>query len=670
MLPRLYSDNRDLVLVAALLGILMILFAPIPPTLIDLAIVTNFGFALTILLMTLYVKRPVDFSTFPSLLLVVTLLRLAINVAATRLILTRAEAGDVIAAVGAFAVGGNYIVGIVVFSILVVVQYVVVTSGAQRVSEVAARFTLDSMPGQQMSIDADLNMGLIDQAEAQRRRHELEQEAAFYGAMDGASKFVKGDAIAAIIILLINIIAGSLIGILQLGLSWGEALQHFTLLTIGDGIAAQLPALIVSVATGIIVTRSSADRDLSTEIYAQLSSIPRIPRIVAAALLGLLLLPGMPKWPILLVLALLALGWWRTRPPGAEADDGQIPELALDAPQDARPDAIELLLGSELARAFKDQRGGLLDRIGTLRKAHIREYGAPLPPVRIVEGEGLAFHDYELRIFGTRFGRMAIHPDRLLAIAPGDPKLRIEGLETDDPVLGQPGFWIRSDQAADARDRGFAVAEPAAVMIAHFADVIRAEAARLLTRPVFVEMLEGLRQRQPSLVEDLIPAMLSVAEAQGVLRNLLAEGVSLANLDLIFENLVDLARNQRDADVLAEMLRERIGFAICSQLRGRHDDLAVMSLDPRLENELTGNLVGGGRPLDPRIADSLVRRIAPIADRMFGEGRAPVLLCGAEIRKAIKTLTRRAIPRLAVVSVNEIPERIDLSSYDVVRIEG
>ncbi|MEH3101093.1 flagellar biosynthesis protein FlhA [Sphingomonas adhaesiva] len=672
-MERLYRNNRDLVLVGGLLGILAILFAPIPATLIDLAIIANFGFALTILLMTLYVTRPVDFSTFPSLLLVVTLLRLAINVAATRLILTQAEAGDVIAAVGSFAVGGNYIVGIVVFAILVVVQYVVVTSGAQRVSEVAARFTLDSMPGQQMSIDADLNMGLIDQPEAQRRRHELEQEAAFYGAMDGASKFVKGDAIAAIIILLINIIAGSLIGILQLGLSWGEALQHFTLLTIGDGIAAQLPALIVSVATGIIVTRSSADQDLSTEIYTQLSSIPRISRIVGVALLCLLLLPGMPKWPIVIVAGWIAITWWRSRAatrPEDAAEVAEVAEVAEDAPIDARSGGIDILLGEELAAAFRDQRGGLLDRIAAIRRAHVAEFGVPLPPVRIVEGEGLSFNAVDIQLLGTRFGRMTIYPDRLLAVPVRDAKARLEGIEASEPSLGRPGFWILPGQVEEARDRGFAVAEPAAVMIAHLADIVRAEAARLLTRPVFLDMLDALRQRQPSLVEELIPTMLSVGETQGVLRLLLAEGVSLAHLDLIMETLVDLARTQREPDMLAEMVRQRIGFAICNQLRGRHDDLAVLSLDPRLENDLTSQLAGGGRPLDPRLADSLVRRIAPLADRMFRDGRAPVLLCGTEIRKALRTLTQRAIPRLAVVSVGEIPERIDIRSYDVVTIDG
>lgn len=671
MLGKLYYENRDLILVAGLLTILTVLFAPIPPMMIDLAIIVNFGFALTILLMTFYVDRPVKFSTFPSILLIVTLLRLSINVAATRLILTKADAGEVISAVGSFAVGGNYIVGFVVFLILVVVQFVVVTSGAQRVSEVAARFTLDSMPGQQMSIDADLNMGLIDQTEAQRRRHELEQEASFYGAMDGASKFVKGDAIAAIIILLINVIAGSLIGILQLGLTWRESLERFSLLTIGDGIAAQLPALIVSVATGIIVTRSSADRDLSTEIYEQLSSIPRIPRIVAAALMLLMLLPGMPKWPIVIVVGLLALTWWRSRRIAAEAAEDLANEIAQELPVSPdRHDGIEVLLGSELAVAFADKQPLLLERIAALRRAHLAEFGTPLPPVRIRDGESGGFNDFEVRLFGTRFALMQVFPERELAVAASERGLRIEGQEAQAAFLGQSAFWITPDQNAEARERGFIVVEPIATMIACLADTVRAEAARLLSRQVVAEMVDALRQRQPGLVEDLIPAMLSLAEIQNVLRSLLSEGVSIANLDLIFENLVDLARSQRDPTELTEQLRGRIGFAICDKLRGRHRELAVISLDPRLENELTSSLGTPGQAVDPRIAEGVVRRMSPIADRMFSEGRAPVLLCGTEIRRAIRTLTARAIPRLSVISVAEIPERIDLSSFDVVKIEA
>ncbi len=671
MFSRLYNENRDLMLVFALLGILTVLFAPIPPAVIDFAIIANFGLALTILLMTFYVRRPVDFSTFPSILLIVTLLRLAINVAATRLILTKADAGEVIASVGNFAVGGNYIVGFVVFAILVVVQFVVVTSGAQRVSEVAARFTLDSMPGQQMSIDADLNMGLIDQAEAQRRRHELEQEAAFYGSMDGASKFVKGDAIAAIIILLINVIAGSLIGILQLEMTWRESLAHFSLLTIGDGIAAQLPALIVSVATGIIVTRSSADRDLSTEIYAQLSSIPRIPYIVAGALLLLMLLPGMPKWPIVIVVALLALTWWRSRTVRAETSADELEGLVGDEPQAGeRQDNIEVLIGGELAAAMGERRAVLIERIAGLRRTHLAEFGTVLPPVRIRENEGTGLHDFEVRLLGTRFALMQIWADRELALAANENAKPIAGLQADVPFLGQTARWIPSEQRTAAQELGYNVIDPLSVMIACLADTVRAEAARLLSRQVVVEMIDALRQRQAGLVEDLIPAMLTVAEIQRVLRSLLAEGVSVGNLDLIFENLIDLARSQRDPDELAELLRQRIGFAICDKLRGNHRELSVISLDPRLENELTGALTNQGRAVDPRLAENLVRNTIPIAERMFEAGRAPVLLCGNEIRRALRLLTVRAIPRLSVLSVAEIPERIDLSSFGVVKSEA
>lgn len=671
MFERIYYKNRDLLLVGGLLAILAILFAPIPPAIVDLAIIANFGLALTILLMTFYVARPVDFSTFPSLLLVVTLLRLAINVAATRLILTTADAGDVIRAVGSFAVGGNYIVGVVVFAILVVVQYVVVTSGAQRVSEVAARFTLDSMPGQQMSIDADLNMGLIDQTEAQRRRHELEQEASFYGAMDGASKFVKGDAIAAIIILLINIIAGSLIGIIQLGLTWSEALQRFTLLTIGDGIAAQLPALIVSVATGIIVTRSAADRDLSTEIFAQLASISRIPKIVGAALLLLMLLPGMPKWPIVLLLAIGVAAVVMARRQAGAATPGDSVEVQDDASTLATPyDGIELLLGPQLADEMRDRRAAILESVAQVRAGYLAEYGMPLPPVRVADGDGIGLNDCEIRVAGVRQARFEIFLDRILAIADENNPARLEGLEARDlPQARKSAFWILPSHEEQARSRGFTIADPVTVIRASLAEIVRVEATNLLTRPAVSELVEAVRRRQPGLVDDLIPAMLSLADVQRILKNLLTEQIPVANLDLILEHLVDLARTQRDPEILSEMLRQRIGHVICDRLRGRHRDLAVISLDPRLENEFRTGLGGAAGMMDARAADRLVRRLQPVQDRMLQEGRAPVLLCGAELRRAIRMLTRRALPRLSVISVAEIPERLELASYDVVAYE-
>lgn len=669
MLDRLMRNNRDLALVGAIFFILLILFAPIPAVMLDLAIIANFGLALTILLLTFYVAKPVEFSTFPSLLLVATLYRLALNVAATRLILTGASAGEVIGSIGTFAVQGNFVVGQVVFATLVVVQFIVVTAGAQRVSEVAARFTLDSMPGAQMSIDADLNMGLIDQAEAVRRRRGLEREASFYGAMDGASKFVKGDAIAGIIILLIDIIAGWIVGVLQLGMEWGDALQHFTLLTIGDGIAAQLPALIISVATGIIVTRSSADRELSTEVFTQLASVPRIPLIVTAVLMALLLLPGMPKWPIVVIGGLAFLAWRRL---GRIAPNAEAHADAVDAATD-QPAAIDIRLGAELAEAWKAQEPILLERIEGLRRAAERSFGIAFPAVAIVDGPGLSGYGYDIRLFGARFAIGEARPDLLLAIgAPGKPPT-LPGIAATDPSFGLPACWIEPAQESVARNAGLTVVDPITVLMTQFAEVVNGEMATLLTRPIVTHLIDQVRARQPALIEELIPTTLGVPDLQRVLQNLLAEGVSIANIDLIVEHLADLARQHRDPVELTEQLRQRLSYAICNQLRGDHHELAVLSLDPRIENQISAGLASGGvagLPIEPGLAERLIRRLSATTEAMHKEGRAPVLLCGGALRRHLKAFTRRSIPRLSVVSVDEIPVRITLRSFDIIKLEG
>ena len=672
MLDRALQHYKDLALVIGMVAILIILFAPIPPALLDLAIITNIGLGLTVLLLTFYVAKPVEFSTFPSLLLVTTLFRLSLNVAATRLILTDAYAGEVIGSIGAFAVQGNFVIGLVVFAILVVVQYVVVTSGAQRVSEVAARFTLDSMPGQQMSIDADLNMGLIDQKEAVRRRAQLEKEASFYGAMDGASKFVKGDAIAGIIILLINIIAGWIIGVAQMGMSWSEALEHFTLLTIGDGIATQLPALIISIATGIIVTRSSADRELSSEVFRQLASVPRIPLIVAGVLMVLLLLPGMPKWPIALIIGFSLLAWFRVRR-GAAAEQAQTAEESeAEAAAGAAP-ALEIRLGSDLAEAWRDEEAAIVERIASLRRVFEQEFGIGFPAVRTVDGSGLGSLEYEVRLFGSPFAQAEIHPDRLLAIKGGDDGPRLDGIETREPAFGLPALWILPADTAAARQAGWKVIDPVTVLITHFGEIVQSEFATLLTRSVVVRMLEEVRERQPGLVEELIPNVLSVSDVQRVLQNLVGEGVSIANADLILEHLADLARTQKNPAELTELVRQRLSYVICHQLRGRHPDLAVISLDPRIENQIAATLGNGGSApslmIEPRLAEQLIRKLSATAEAMHREGRAAVLLCGAEVRRHLKSFTRRSLPRLAVLSVGEIPMRISLRSFDVIRID-
>jgi flagellar biosynthesis protein FlhA len=673
MFSRLLRENKDLALVGAVFGILIILFAPVPAVVLDISIIANFGLALTILLLTFYVRKPVEFSTFPSLLLVATLFRLALNVAATRLILTGANAGQVIGSIGTFAVQGNFVVGLVVFSILVVVQYIVVTSGAQRVSEVAARFTLDSMPGQQMSIDADLNMGLIDQAEAVRRRSELEREASFYGAMDGASKFVKGDAIAGIIILLIDIIAGWIVGVAQLDMEWGDALQHFTLLTIGDGIAAQLPALIISVATGIIVTRSSSDAELSTEVFRQLASIPRIPLIVSGVLAALLILPGMPKWPIAIMVLLGFLAWRRMRRVTSVEETAQaaVQEAKRTAQGSSAP--IEIRFGPDLAEAWKNMEAVLLDRIEGLRRAKESAFGVDFPQVRFADGAGLGSYAYDIRLLGASFAHGELRPDKVLGIARDRLPAGVDGIPTIDPSFGMPAIWIDEVDQEAGELAGLQIVEPVTVLMMHFSEIISSEISTLVTRPVVMKLLEGVRQRQPGLIEEVVPGQLSISDIQRVLQNMLSEGVSIANIDLIVENLADLARTSRDPGDLTELIRQRLSYAICSQLRGTHSDLAVVSLDPRIENQIASSLQAatiGTLPIEPSLAEKLIRKLSAISEAMSREGRSPVLLCGPDLRRHLKAFTRRTLPKLSVLSVNEIPMRINLKSYDVVRIDG
>jgi len=677
MFSKILNNNKDLFLVVGIISILLILFSPIPPMLLDLLIIVNFAFGLTILLLTLYVEKPVGFSTFPSLLLVATLYRLALNVAATRLILTQAHAGEVIASIGSFAVQGSFIVGLVVFFILVVVQYVVVTSGAQRVSEVAARFVLDSVPGQQMSIDADLNMGLIDQNEAKRRRKELEKEASFYGAMDGASKFVKGDAVAGVIILLINIIAGWIIGMAQMGMDWLTALQTFTLLTIGDGIVTQVPALVISVATGIIVTRSSADRQLSTEILRQLASIPKIPLIVVGALLVLLVMPGMPKWPIIILIA-IALGvWLSSRRKGEEDLVGALLDQSDGdsvGAAGAKPTAIiEVLLGQDLSGHWQSLKPVISDRIGALRIQQEKASGFAFPAVVFQDGSHLEPNAYEIALFGSRHAQARLYPERTLAIRASEVRETIPGVEARDPAFGLPAVWVEAELRDRAQEAGYTLVDPITVLITHLGEVLRGEAPNLLSRADVVTMLDGVRTRQPGLVEELIPAILAVSDFQRILQNLLAEEVSIRNVDLIAEALVDAGRHTKDHAQLTEVVRQRLSHGICQGLRAGHDELSVLSLNPRVEAQIADSIRksdgGGAFVIEPRLAEQLLRKLSPMAESMAQQSLAPVLLCGPEIRRHLKTFTRRSIPRLAVLSVSEVPHTIDLKSFAIVNVD-
>lgn len=665
-----FSANTDLLLIGLVMGVLVVLFAPIPARLLDVLLLLNFSLALLVLLMTFYAPRPVDFSTFPALLLIATLFRLALNVSATRLILSEADAGQVIGAVGTYVVGGNYVIGMIVFLILVVVQYVVVTNGAQRVSEVAARFTLDSMPGQQMSIDADLNMGFIDQDEAKRRRKVLEREAAFYGAMDGASKFVKGDAIAGIVIMLINIVGGLVIGVLQQGMPWGEALRHYTLLTIGDGIVTQIPALVISVGTGLIVTRSGSDQQLGSEVVRQLSAFPRTLAIVAVVVLALGTLPGIPLLPTLLIALAIGAAWMlsRGRAPDTAARKAAEVKEATEA-KDGDPyavfdiEAIEVEMGRTVAQHLGGEQGVLVDRVAAFRSQFASEIGLVIPKVRFREASSLAQDAYRIVLYGDAIASGKVMMDRTLAIHPaGDLKL-VSGIETREPTYGLPALWIEEFERDTARAAKYTLVDPTTVVFTHLSESIRQRAAELLTRTETDRMLARLRTNQPGLVEELVPTALSVSDVQKVLQNLLREKVPVRHLQAIVEALIDAARQNKDPAQLTERVRERLAVSICNGLSSDRRTLQVLTLDPALEESLLGHGAEGATPRDPRLLDGVLLRLAQSAEKMMRSNLTPIVLCTPELRRQLRALCERAAPHLRVISVAEVAPGFELRAF-------
>ncbi|WP_312368429.1 flagellar biosynthesis protein FlhA [Stenotrophomonas sp.] len=680
LLSMLWSGKRDLALVMLIVGILMALFVPVPSPLLDFLLVINISLALLILLVTFFTESPLNFSTFPTLLLIATMFRLALNVSATRLILEGADAGRVIGAIGSFVIGGNYVVGIVVFLILVVVQYVVVTNGAQRVAEVAARFTLDSMPGKQMSIDADMNMGLIDEHEARRRRALIEKEANFYGAMDGATKFVKGDAIAGIIIILINIVGGLAIGIAQMGMPWTEAVQRFTLLTVGDGIVTQIPSLVIAVATGIIITRAAADARLGTEIPRQILSSPRALLVVAFALLVILMLPDFPKLPVLVVLAgVLALSWYAFRQgvgdesaADAAAESAVTPaQTQQEALQQAlRVEPIEIRMGSVVHQLLLGPLGDLQERIDHMRTQVAADLGFIVPRIQTGLRTELGQHDYELWIQGYRVGQGSLIPDRVLAINPGGSRTQLEGVETRDPAYGLPAQWIDPAARQLARSAGYTLVEPDTVLITHLNEVIKRQAPELLTRAETERMLLRLKERCGPMVDELVPNILSYSDVQKTLQLLLREQVSVRNLEAIVEVLVDFGRTLKQPEDLAEKVRERLGPGICQRFNDPKGDLNVLTLAPDIERVLMGNQRNsegrGALFSDINQLDGFIKHLARQSEAMMGRSLNPVLLCPATLRRPLRGLIQRSLPHVAVVGLNEVPSSAVVRSFAAV----
>ncbi|RMH94072.1 flagellar type III secretion system protein FlhA [Lysobacter pythonis] len=675
---QLWGSKRDLALIALVLGVLVVLFVPTPSPLLDLLLVLNITLALLILLVTFFTETPLKFSTFPTILLLATLLRLSLNVSATRLILNGADAGRVINAIGEFVIGGNYVVGVVVFLILVVVQYIVVTSGAQRVAEVAARFILDSMPGKQMSIDADMNMGLIDQHEARQRRALIEKEANFYGAMDGATKFVKGDAIAGIVIILVNIIGGLSIGIVQMGMSWGEAVQRFTLLTIGDGIVTQIPSLIIATATGIIITRAAADAHLGSEIPKQVAGNPKSLAIVGLMLLVMLAMPGFPKWPVLLAFAMVAgLVWFIMRKPVDASSHGEQAngENAIAAPesdeiqQALRVEPVEIRLGTNLAQTFIGAGSDLPDRINNLRKQLAQDLGFVLPKVQTRPQSGLPADGYEIHFQGSLVGKGELRVEQVMAIDPGGARVKLEGEKTQDPTYGLPAQWISADLRQFARNAGYTLVDPDTVLMTHLSELVKRQSADLLTRADTEQVLQRLRGRHDSLIDDLIPNVLSYSEVQRVLQLLLREQVSIRHIEAILEVLVDVGRTTKIPEELAERTRERLGPMICQPLRDAQGELQVLTLAPDVERALLGNIRVEGRSMlfdDVTQLDGFMKNLGRQVEAMMGKNLAPILLCPSPLRRSLRGLLHRSMPYVSVLSVTEVPPNFSVRAFATV----
>ncbi|GIX36224.1 MAG: flagellar biosynthesis protein FlhA [Lysobacteraceae bacterium] len=654
-----------------LLALLAMVVLPLPPLLLDALFTFNIALSLVIVLAVVYVQRPLDFSIFPTVLLVATLLRLALNVASTRIVLLNGHqgpdaAGKVIQSFGEFVIGGSYAVGLVVFAILTIINFVVITKGAGRISEVSARFTLDALPGKQMAIDADLNAGLLSRDEAKARREEVREEADFYGSMDGASKFVRGDAIAGLLILFINLIGGLLIGTLQHDLSLAEAARVYALLTIGDGLVAQIPALLIATAVAMLVTRISRPQDMGQTLFRQMLGQERALAVAAGVLLVIGVIPGMPNLPFLLLGAGLAFAAWklfrhrqRQREQAAVAAETPAPapppELSWDDLAPVDPLAIEV--GYRLVPLVERRQGGeLLARIKGIRKKLTHDLGFLIPPVHIRDNLELPPSGYRLLVHGVPVAQGEVHPDREMALDPGRVFGKIEGIAAKDPAFGLDAIWIHPSQRAEAESLGYTVVDPSTVIATHLSHVVREHAAELLGHEEVQQLLATLGRSTPRLVEELTPRALPVAVIARVLQNLLAERVPIRQFRKIAETLVEHAPRTQDPAELTAATRAALGRFIVQEIAGLSAELPVYTLAPQLERVLQDSVAGNASALEPGLADRLTQSLGEMVQRQEAMGEPAVLLVPGAVRPVLARLVRHSVPQLWVLAYHEVPD--------------
>jgi flagellar biosynthesis protein FlhA len=667
------GKSSDFIFTFLFILIIIMMVIPLPPMMVDFLLSCNIALSVMILLTTTYITNPLQFSVFPSLLLFATLFRLALNVSTTRLILLRGYAGRLIAAFGNFVVGGNYVVGFIIFLILVIIQFVVITNGAGRIAEVAARFTLDSMPGKQMSIDADLNAGLIDDKEARRRRREIERQADFYGAMDGASKFVRGDAIAGLIITMINFLGGIVVGVIQRGLVIQDALQTYALLTVGDGLVAQIPALLISTASGLIVTRAASEDNLGQDVSRELTQVPRAVLLTALLLLFLGMIPGLPK--ISFVLLGLSAGIFaytkREKKEEAktkeEAPKEELPKTPEEIARLIEVDPVELEIGYGLVHLFDAKEGGtLLERITQMRINLAREKGLVVPPIRVRDNLRLRPNEYVVKIRGIEVAKGEILPHHYLAIHPQGESGPIEGIATREPAFNLPAYWVNERQKENAEIAGFTLVDAESVLVTHLSEVVKSHAAELLTRQEVQLLIDQVKRTNQAVVDELIPQSMSIGEVQKVLQNLLMENVPIKDLPLILEALADAVHQVKSIEELTEVVRRKLGRGICKQYLTEDGKLHVLTLDTGLEHYFQ-QVFSGAESLDPQVFRAMLTQLSSNVEKMVSLGHFPVLIVPGKIRRSLRNLLAGYIPQLVVLAMEEVPREVELKIEGAVR---
>lgn len=672
------SKLGDFAVPLAVLGIVLAMIAPMPPFMLDALISANITLSVVVLLVSMYITRPVEFSVFPTTLLLMTLFRLALNISSSRLILLNgntgtAAAGDVIEAFGNFVVGGNYIIGVVIFLVLIAIQYVVINHGAVRISEVTARFTLDAMPGKQMSIDSDLNAGLIDEAEARARRKALAAEAEFYGAMDGASRFTQRDAVASIIITTINIIAGFLIGVLQHGLELKRALATYTVLTIGDGLVTVIPALMISVSGGLIVTRASSDAKLGADVRKQVFANAQPLLLASGVLIAMAAFPGLPKIPFLVIGGSMGAMAWRMRQKTV-AVENMAPATAAQPPKEnvealLRVDPLAVEVGLGLVRMVEGgQNSPLLRRIAGIRRQLASDLGYLLPPVRVTDNLSLKVREYVILLKGVELARYEIPQGCELAIHPGKPGTAIDGIPTREPAFGIPAVWIPSERAESARAAGFTVVDGVSVLGTHLAEIIRKHAHELFSRQDAKKLLDRVAEDNPKVVEDLVPKLLPLSVVQKVLQNLLRERVSIRDSATILEALGEAATMTRNSVLLTEYARQAIRRLVVKPYLNASGDLPAFFLDPSVEQMIESGVEHGEHTSHLNLSPQRVREITDRLSRVVGSPDGPmVVLTGAGSRYFLRQIVETTIPNLMVLSHNEVPAGVKALSLGVIQ---